>query len=615
MLTRVRRDEGGFVLVVVVLSLTFLLMLVTSVLSYSIGSQNISRYDQNWNAALSAAEAGVDDYIFHLNQDGSYWQYSDVNPPPDGNLAFTEWVPVPGPTNDAFFRYAVDTSNIAVDGTVSVTSTGMVRDVMRSVQASVRRKNFLDYLYFTDFETKDPAAYTSSDPYTPTQAQTYCALHYYEGRDIAGRVDFAGDTDGPTCVEITFISQDTINGPLHTNDALRVSGSPTFNGDTSTSWDGGGGANLYWGPGTPIFANAGDPVYADPLTMPPNNIDLKQETDSTFGGTGCLFTGPTAIKLNSDGTMDVISPFSQSINCSVTMNPNTNLYYTEASSGGFRVTRMSQPDNGVIYVQSVPSSSTDPNYTSGCPAAMTRPRVGNTTSTVAHPLGFPQRFDITPASWYGCRTGDVFLQGTLDGRLTIAADNNIVLFGSTTYAGGAGGDDLLGLVANNYIEVYHPVRNDGTTSSPPCDGVKSDNSCNLRIPGTSTSATTPSLYSGTTPGTSTMATVLTARALRNPSFYGPLLTVQHSFRVQNHSYGLGSTLGSLTVFGAIAQRYRGPVGTFSGGSIVSGYSKAYSYDQRLKYDSPPKFLNPVASAWQVVTWSECRTATCAPGAV
>jgi hypothetical protein len=84
--------------------------------------------------------------------------------------------------------------------------------------------------------------------------------------------------------------------------------------------------------------------------------------------------------------------------------------------------------------------------------------------------------------------------------------------------------------------------------------------------------------------------------------------------VQSYQYGLGSTLGNLTIVGAIAQRYRGPVGTFSGGSIYSGYTKNYAYDQRLKYDSPPKFLNPVASAWQVVTWSECKTAVCAPGA-
>ena len=89
--------------------------------------------------------------------------------------------------------------------------------------------------------------------------------------------------------------------------------------------------------------------------------------------------------------------------------------------------------------------------------------------------------------------------------------------------------------------------------------------------------------------------------------------MQHSIRVQNYQYGLGSTLGNLTIVGAVAQRYRGPVGTFNSGSIYSGYSKNYAYDQRLKYDSPPKFLNPVASAWQVVTWSECKTTTCAPG--
>jgi hypothetical protein len=26
------------------------------------------------------------------------------------------------------------------------------------------------------------------------------------------------------------------------------------------------------------------------------------------------------------------------------------------------------------------------------------------------------------------------------------------------------------------------------------------------------------------------------------------------------------------------------------------------YDQRLKYQSPPHFLNPAAAAWQIVTW-------------
>jgi hypothetical protein len=585
-----------------VLSLTFLLMLVTSVLSYSIGSQNISRYDQDWNAALSAAEAGVDDYIFHLNQDGSYWQYSDSNPPPDGNLAFGDWVSVPGAPSDSTFRYEVDTSYLAVDGTVRVTSTGRVGEVTRSIDAALRRRNFLDFLYFTDLETKDPALYsTATDDYTAAQAATYCAKRYYEGRDIAGRVDFAGDTDGNTCTEISFASVDVINGPLHSNDAIRISGNPTFLGDTSDSWDDPAGKR-WWGPGPSPSFLPGDPEYEDPLTMPPNNVEIKNEANGSLGGTGCLFTGPTAIRLNNDGTMDVVSPFSIAVNCAPTPapNPSTSMF------GRFTITRMGIPDNGVVYVQNVPSSTTDPNYTNGCPAPMNnREAIGGTGSSNpnrVHPLGFPQRYDVMPTSWYQCRNGDVFLQGTLDGRLTIAADNNIVLFGPTQYDSGIGGDDLLGLVANNYIEIYHPTRNDGSTTN--CDGGYAgsggDTGCSLRVPGTASSSTTPSLFTGTTPGTSTIATATGQRTNRNPTVHAALLTVQHSFRVQTYQYGDDAVTGTIHVNGAIAQKYRGIVGLIN----TSGYAKDYVYDQRLKYDSPPHFLNPVASAWQIVTWAE-----------
>ena len=81
-----------------------------------------------------------------------------------------------------------------------------------------------------------------------------------------------------------------------------------------------------------------------------------------------------------------------------------------------------------------------------------------------------------------------------------------------------------------------------------------------------------------------------------------ILSVNHSFGVQN--YGSGNPLGTLTVNGAIAQRYRGIVGTNSGGTVATGYAKNYVYDQRLKYLSPPKFLDPVAAAWGVDTWAE-----------
>ena len=37
-----------------------------------------------------------------------------------------------------------------------------------------------------------------------------------------------------TCVRISFVTGDTINGPLHSNDTISVNGSPTFNDKVTT---------------------------------------------------------------------------------------------------------------------------------------------------------------------------------------------------------------------------------------------------------------------------------------------------------------------------------------------------------------------------------------------
>ena len=48
----------------------------------------------------------------------------------------------------------------------------------------------------------------------------------------------------------------------------------------------------------------------------------------------------------------------------------------------------------------------------------------------------------------------VFIEGTLKGQLSVAADNNIDVTWNLTYNSGTAGTDLLGLIANNYIEIW-----------------------------------------------------------------------------------------------------------------------------------------------------------------
>jgi hypothetical protein len=65
---------------------------------------------------------------------------------------------------------------------------------------------------------------------------------------------------------------------------------------------------------------------------------------------------------------------------------------------------------------------------------------------------------------------------------------------------------------------------------------------------------------------------------------------------------------NLNVYGAIAQKFRGPVAEGTGSSITHGYSKEYTYDSRLASEEPPYFLSPLKSGWKVI-----RLTSAAPG--
>jgi hypothetical protein len=163
----------------------------------------------------------------------------------------------------------------------------------------------------------------------------------------------------------------------------------------------------------------------------------------------------------------------------------------------------------------------------------------------------------------------VTISGTYGKDLTIASQNDIVVDGDTI----SSGSSLLGLIAEGFIRVHHDVNR-----GDPDDDDYDPSECWNKTSGT-----------------------------KNIRIDAAILSLAHSFIVDN--YYCGAKLGTLTVNGAIAQYYRGPVGTVSNGSVTSGYVKNYNYNDEFAYRTPPSFIDPVKSAWNLVRNTEQTPAT------
>jgi hypothetical protein len=96
--------------------------------------------------------------------------------------------------------------------------------------------------------------------------------------------------------------------------------------------------------------------------------------------------------------------------------------------------------------------------------------------------------------------------------------------------------------------------------------------------------------------------------LGNLEIDAAILALNHSFQVDH--YNCGNPLGQLTVQGAIAQRFRGTVGTFNidqngGTSVNTGYFKDYTYDDRLHKQEPPYMFDLQQASWHIFRETLC----------
>ena len=681
---RGERPDGGIAMIMVMGTIVVLTALLTAGMGYAMQVQPQAKKDQNWNAALAAAQAGVDDYIAKLNGNDAYWQAVDcANVALKGPAAGTNtcgytastpagWRDVqPGNAKAGKFHYDVDPSIIYSQGAVRLSSTGKVGNASRTIQVNVSRGGPTSFLYYTDFEDADPGnttAYGASGADTNSCGKSGSTLadYYWENANRGSSEDNSNGGPDGGCSEITFIRGDTLDGAVHFNDTPLITGSPKFLKGYETSMPTCDDvpynvSNCKRGSGTPNV-NGTKAVWAA-------NLDLVDNSNAFATFPGCVYTGDTRIKFNSNGTMDVwnttslgtsvVGPGSPvGTDCGTAANfkptsasnktpsgkqtvnvPNDMVIYVKASGPGVACApgqivngSASGSSTNDVIPQGVASTTTglttvsdisyfDPDslvttqtrsFTRPSTSSSTWTPTATTATTGAVPAGddHPQTFD--------CGSGNVYIEGTVKGRVTIAAANNVVVTGDLLVEGvtppaAAAGASMVGLVASNSVVVYHPVHRSSTTNTVAArTSSGSSGTCNSTVGGNPTTTASGNGTSMTCRWTTTEAFGSTYAGLSYPGattssdnryIYGSIQTLQHSFWVQN--YNRGAAMGTLSVRGSIAQRWRGIVGTSSG---ATGFMKDYSYDTRLKFSGPPYFPQWTNSVWGAQTTGEIRPA-------
>ncbi len=552
------RGEQGFTMIMTILGMALIASLVAVAVAAVNGTVHTNARDLSRKQAYEAAKAGIDEYAFHLHNDSAYWTKCTAVTGPtalnqQGSTANRR--PVPGETGAEYAlelipatgHSACDPSTVAkatetmletsgaMKGTFRVRATGYSGKSSASVTATFKPASFLDYVYFTQLETSDPVTYGSEAAIKGAYEQ--CTKTIEGGRyteRIPGTYQY--------CDTISFVSGDNIKGPMHTNDAFVICGRPTLGRSANDPIEVSSSAPGWYSTKEIESAHyycTGEPDFAgtfrtnSPVLLPPStNAELGEIAEPEFRYQGqvriCL-TGATMTVRRGPWTC-----------AGEQLTEESRL---EAEEKGEREEVLYSgplPGNGVVYVENLSCSGAYSPYDTAYPNSS--------------------------------ECGNVYVKGDYTGQLTIAAGNDIIVNGNLT---NAGEESVLGLIANNFIRVFHPVR------------LAHQQSCHWEYRwGHYTWVCEEDTSTSECRGNAT-------GALTNVQIDAALLAINHSFIVDN--YDCGSSLGTLNVRGAIAQKYRGAVGT-SGGT---GYLKNYEYDERLHTIEPPSFITPVQSDWVI----------------
>lgn len=339
------------------------------------------------------------------------------------------------------------------------------------------------------------------------------------------------------------------------------------------------------------------PSYASYMNLPPNNKALMAVAED---GQGYYYNGRTCIYLEGN---------QMEVECHIggALTPTWN-------NGEGEGNPIPLPPNGVIYVY---GNSSGPNTQSGY---------------------YPE----TKFSSASLANGDVYVSGTLNGQLTIAAadniyltagdptnmhngtignpptltnsvnpNSNLVTYSNTSFSGSpdytsASGTDMLGLVANNNVMILR--------WGWPTDSSNGGYYCTGATPGSYTDYSPQPTQAGTSgPVLLDGAVMAINGSFQYESYWYSAISPNLSSTYCSSTTPVAYTYPTLKITGSVIQPIRGGVSesmidlnptskTYLQPYLQCGYLKNYYYDPRMSSEMPPRFLQPANSGWGTYGW-------------
>jgi Tfp pilus assembly protein PilE len=429
-------SEEGFTLMVALGVLLVTSLLLAAAFQASRGDVQLSHRNTVQKQAYYAALAGIQEYEFHLQANPDYWetctapskevQEQEAHEHYEIKLLVASTAPKEFTecSTTSPFASMIQSSGTEAN-TFRIESIGTAGNkavsssyATRALVATFHVVGFLNFIYFTQYEDGDPALYGG-----PKECE-----NYYPERE---KLKINGK-----CQTIEFADGDTVEGPMHTDDATDICAPAYFgrkeHNPPDTVQINNGTYSTCGNPNGTFYTATGKYEKGEELLTP--------EGDTTLGTYvkegGDEFTGATHIVLNGGtSTMSVTTRW--------------------PSTGKVETKPVAWPTNGLVYVRASENKETPCTYAYHDATSET----DNATETSKEEY-----------------CGNVYVSGTYSKPITIAAEEDLIINGNiyptsvTTLGEAPTGTDTLGLIAGHYVRIYHPVTNTNCEKAENAEG-------------------------------------------------------------------------------------------------------------------------------------------------